>query len=107
MRRHAVFCAAALIAGALVPTPANAQPTPRVGERVSVTACPTAGVTATCLMMRGPNGAVYNVTGLIPPPPSNTLIRVEGTVTDKLSMCNQGIVLDNMQWTRVEGRFPN
>ena len=98
--------AIALLAGALIG--AAAQAAPQVGERVALTACPHAGVTAPCLTVNGPDGTVYNITAATPKPPFNgRMIRLRATVSDKLSACLQGIVLDRIRWTPVRQKCPN
>jgi hypothetical protein len=77
----------------------------RRGERVSVTGCPYAGVTANCLMIKAPDGTLYNISAVTPRPRStDRVIRVRGVVTDKVSICGQGIVLDRIRWTRTRQR---
>jgi hypothetical protein len=71
-------------------------------------ACPHAGVTAPCLTISGPDGTLYNITGAIPKPPLNgRMIRLRATVTDKMSACLQGIVLDRIRWTPVRQKCAN
>jgi len=81
---------------------------PKRGERVSVTNCPHVGVTANCLMIRAQDGTLYNISGVSPRPrlSSRRMIRVRGTVTDKASICGQGIVLDRIRWIRTRQRCP-
>jgi hypothetical protein len=91
---------------ALLSWPAQAAPKP--DQRVTVTGCPFAGVTASCLMIKGSDGTVYNITGVSPKPRvMDRMIRLRGAVTDKASMCNQGIVLDRIRWTRTRQRCSN
>jgi hypothetical protein len=86
----------------------SAVAAPKRGDRVVVTACPFAGVTAKCLMIRGADGTIYNITAASPRPRfGQRMIRLRGTVTDKFSMCGQGIVLDRIRWTRTRLRCPN
>jgi hypothetical protein len=85
----------------------SAQAQQKRGDRVSVTGCPFPGVTAGCLMIRSPDGIIYNVTAVSPKPRlSGRMIRLRGTVTDKLSICGQGIVLERIRWTRTRQRCP-
>jgi hypothetical protein len=86
---------------------AAALAAPKPGENVSVAACVRPGVEASCLMISGPDGAVYNVTGASPKPPGDVVIQLRGTVTEKLSACNQGVVLDNISWTATQQKCPN
>ena len=91
---------------ALVSFPAQAAPKP--GERIAVFACPYRGVVATCLMINGADGAVFNISAASPQPRlTGRMIWLRGTVTDKASMCSQGVVLDRIRWTRLPQRCPN
>jgi hypothetical protein len=106
MRADLVPAAAALCAAALYSS--GAQAAPKLGERVAITGCPYAGVTAACLMLNGADGTVYNISGIIPRPrPIGRMIWLRGTVTDKPSLCAQGVVLDRIRWTRVRQRCSN
>lgn len=98
-----VMAAGALIATLLSAAPAQAAP----GDNVSVQACARAGVEANCLVMIGPDGSVYNITSANPKPPLDVMIQLRGTVTDKLSACNQGLVLDNINWTPTQQKCAN
>jgi len=60
------------------------------------------------------NGMSFTVT----PPPNITsvspkprlverMIRLRGTITDKVSMCNQGVVLDRIRWSRTRQKCSN
>jgi hypothetical protein len=87
---------------------AAAQAAPPVGFRVALTACPHAGTTAPCLTINGADGSVYNITAATPKPPLNgRMIRLRATVSDKLSACLQGIVLDRIRWTPVRQKCTN
>ena len=102
MRSGAI--AAALVGAAMLQGSALAAPKP--GETVAVTACVRPGVEAACLMVDGADGAVFNVTGAKPKPPLDVLIELRGTVTDKVSACNQGVVLDHISWTATRQKCP-
>jgi hypothetical protein len=98
--------AVALCAAMLTSFVAPAEPM-RHG-RVAITGCPYPGVTANCLMIKAANGAVYNITAISPRPrPSGRMIRVRGAVTDKMSVCGEGVVLDRIRWTSTRQRCPN
>jgi len=97
-----------MAAGAALLLSLPAQAAPSVGQRVTVTGCAYAGVTATCLMIKGSDGTIYNITGVNPRPRVlDRMIRVRGTVTDKASMCNEGIVLDRIRWSRTRQQCSN
>jgi hypothetical protein len=86
----------------------SAQAAPQAGERVALTACPHAGITAPCLIITGADGTLYNITGAAQKPPLNgRMIRLRATVSDKLSACLQGIVLDRIRWTPVRQKCTN
>jgi hypothetical protein len=86
----------------------SALAAPKRGDRVSVAACPFAGVTANCLMIRATDGTVYNITAAAPRPRlGDRMIRLRGTVTDKVSICGQGVVLERIRWTRTRQRCAN
>jgi hypothetical protein len=105
--RAGLVCAGALAVAAVLIAGA-AQAAPQVGERIALTACPHAGITAPCLTVSGPDGTVYNITGATPKPPlDGRMIRLRATVSDKLSACLQGIVLDRIRWTPVRQKCTN
>jgi hypothetical protein len=88
--------------------PISAAAAPKSGERISITGCPFPGVTAKCLMIRAPDGTLYNITAASPRPRlSGRMIHLRGVVTDKVSICGQGIVLDRIRWTRRRQRCPH
>jgi hypothetical protein len=92
---------AALLACAIA-SPATAE-----GKKVTITGCPYPGVLATCMMIKDKGGTLYNITGANPKPqPNDVAITLTGTVTNKLSMCNQGTVLDDIKWDRTKMRCP-
>lgn len=97
--------AAALAGAALAPAAALAAPKP--GDTISVTACVRPGVEAACLIVRGADGTVFNVTSANPKPPLDVVIELRGTATDKVSACNQGVVLDHISWTATRRKCPN
>jgi hypothetical protein len=78
------------------------------GQRVSFSGCVFTGAPDMCLMIKSPDGTLYNVSAINPRPRSlDRVIRVRGTVTDKASACNQGIVLDRIRWSRTRQRCAN
>jgi hypothetical protein len=104
----AVPAVAAIVLGAAMLATPSAQAAPKVGERIAITACPYRGVVATCLMINGADGTVFNISGGNPKPRlMGRMIWLRGTITDKASMCSQGRVLDRIRWTRLPQRCPN
>jgi hypothetical protein len=107
MNGFQIVAAAAIVAAAsLTSVPASAEV--RRNERVTITSCPYPGVTGNCLMIKGANGTVYNITAISPRPREHgRMIRVRGTITDKMSVCGEGIVLERIRWTRTRQLCPN
>ena len=107
MKFPRVIAGALILAVALLASQA-AEAQSKRGERISIVTCPFAGVTANCLMARAQDGTIYNITGVSPRPRlTGRMIRLRGIVTDKASICGQGIVLDRIRWTRTRQRCPN
>ena len=74
-------------------------------KTVTVTGCATKGTPEFCVMITGPKGANYNISGANPAAPIGKKIRLRGTVTDKLSPCG-GTVLDDINWAPIKGGCP-
>ena len=70
-------------------------------ESVKLTGCPQNGVTAGCLVIQDNGGQTYNITAADPKPdPAQQLvITLTGETSTDVSICNQGIVLKNIQWS--------
>jgi len=76
---------------------ANAQ------QKVTITGCPTPGVEANCMMIRGADNKTYNISSAKQRPDiGQRAIRLTGTPTKKVSYCQQGIILDNIAWSYTE-----
>jgi hypothetical protein len=98
---------AALLAATLMMS-AVAHAAPATGARIALTACPRQGAVPSCLMINGSDGTVYNITSATPRPPlDGRMIRLRAIVTDKLSACLQGTVLDRIRWTPVRQKCAN
>src|SRR5262247_3616493 len=97
-----------LVALMLGLTALPAQAASAAGQRVAFSGCAFAGTPDMCLMIKSPDGTLYNISALVPRPRAlDRVIRVRGTVTDKVSVCTQGIVLDRIRWSRTRQRCPN
>jgi hypothetical protein len=97
-------CAAILAA---LTAASDIQAQPKRGDRVTVTGCPYAGVTGNCLMIRAPDGAVYNISSALPRPRTGSrMVRLRGVVTDRASACGEGVVLDRIRWVRTRQLCP-
>jgi hypothetical protein len=85
----------------------TAAAAPKAGQSVAITACVYPGVEGNCLMIRGADGTEFNINSANPKPPRDVMIELRGTVTDKVSACNQGYVLDNIRWTATARKCGN
>jgi hypothetical protein len=101
--RIELAASAVLLATLVLPAAATAAP----GDSISVMACARPGVEAKCLVITGTDGSVYNITGANPRPPLDVRIQLRGTVTDKISFCNQGLVVENITWTATQEKCGN
>jgi len=91
--RPAIAAALVLASGCA----ANAQ------QRVSVVGCPVPGVEARCLVIRGSDNVTYNISDARQwPEIGQRAIRVTGTKTNKVSYCQQGVVLANITWSYTD-----
>ena len=106
MRAWLIAMAVGLVALGLVVLPMQAAP--NIGQRVTFSGCIFTGTPDTCLMMKSPDGTLYNVNTITPRPRAlDRVIRVRGTITDKASVCTQAIVLDRIRWSRTRQHCPN
>jgi hypothetical protein len=95
MTRRTVIAATALVVSSAFA--ANAQ------QRVFVVGCPTTGVVAKCLVLRGPDNVTYNITDARQRPEiGQRAIQVTGIRSNRLSPCQQGVVLKNVAWTYTD-----
>jgi hypothetical protein len=72
-------------------------------QKVTVIGCPTPGVEANCMMIRGTDNKTYNISAAKQRPDiGQRAVRLTGTTSRKLSYCQQGIALDNIAWSYTE-----
>jgi hypothetical protein len=72
----------------------------RAAEKVSVQGCPTAGVEHNCLVIKGTDGATYDISGAKPRPRTGYLaISLTGEKSDRMGICMQGPILIKIKWT--------
>jgi hypothetical protein len=72
-------------------------------EEVTVSGCPQAGVETGCMMLKAPDGTLYNVSAAEPKPTAGVAGTATGTVSQAASLCMQGIVLKPATWTPMPG----
>lgn len=72
-------------------------------EDITVSGCAAAGVEANCLVLEA-DGKTYNITAAQPTPVPGTYGTIKGTLTDKMSTCQQGVVVDPATWEVEPGK---
>ncbi len=61
---------------------------------------PTAGVEVNCLVLKGPDNVVYDISAAKPRPRLGyRAVQLSGTKSHKLGICQQGPILENIQWS--------
>jgi hypothetical protein len=87
------FRVAICLVTAAIVTNSNAQ------ETVTANGCPITGVEANCLILK--QGSVsYDISAARPRPRVGYMaIRLSATKSNKLGFCQQGVILEDIQWT--------
>ena len=86
----------------MLPLMLAAMAVPALAEEVTVSGCASAGVEANCLVLKS-GDKTYDITAAQPAHPG-TYGTVKGTLTDKLSACQQGPVIDPATWEVETGK---
>lgn len=73
------------------------------GEDITVTGCAAAGVEANCIILEA-DGKTYDITAAQPTPFPGTYGTLKGTLTDKVSTCQQAVVVDPAMWEVEPGK---
>jgi hypothetical protein len=73
-------------------------------EDVTISGCASAGVEANCIILKTDDEKTYDITAAQPAPVPGTYGTVKGTLTDKLSTCQQGPVIDPAAWEVEAGK---
>ena len=76
---------------------------PALAEEVTVSGCPQAGAEAGCIVLKAPDGTLYNVSAAEPKPTVGVAGTATGTVSQAASLCMRGIVLNPATWTPEPG----
>ena len=67
--------------------------------RVNLVGCPTAGVEMNCLFLKGPDNVLYDISAAKPRPRLGYMaVQLSGGKSHKLGICQQGAVLEDIQW---------
>ena len=67
-------------------------------EEITVSGCAALGAEAQCIILET-GGKTYNITAAQPTPMPGTYGTVTGTLSDKVSACQQGQVIEPASWT--------
>jgi hypothetical protein len=101
---------ALLVAGSvLTMTSVIAQPSQAQGAQVMIQGCVKQGVEGGCLIITDrASGKTYQINAAIPKPdPARGLvIRLRGTVVNKIDFCQQGPILEDIKWNYTKMRCP-
>ena len=105
MRNWGLFFAAAALAGLLLTNAAGAQQPPPA-KTVNILGCVSEGVEF-CLIIRDIRSRkTYQINAAIPPPPQGPVVQLTGTVVTVVDFCQQGPILNNIQWNATPLRCP-
>lgn len=79
------------------------------GQVVSVLGCPRQGVEAGCLALVGANGMTWDISAAQPRPDpyGEYVVELTGRVSDRMSICQQGPVLEDIEWRYTPVRCPS
>ena len=89
--------------GLIIPLSFIAMAMPAFAEDISASGCAAAGVEANCLVLKS-GDKTYNITAAQPTPVPGTYGTVKGTLSDKMSSCQQGQILDPAIWEVEAGK---
>jgi hypothetical protein len=103
MRRAALLALGALALG----TSACAGTPDGSSRDVSVAGCPLAGVEVGCIMLRAPDGQLFNITAADPKPAlDGRMIRLRGAPSSDMDFCMQGTKLAGISWSYTGAMCP-
>ena len=72
-------------------------------ERVNLVGCPAAGIEMSCLILKGQAGVAYDISAAKPRPRVDYLaVRLSGTKSHKLGICQQGVILEEIEWSYTD-----
>jgi hypothetical protein len=87
----------------IIPLGLIALVTPALAEEISVSGCAAAGVEANCIVLKS-GDKFYDITAAQPTPVPGTYGSVKGTLSDKMSTCQQGQIIDPATWEVEPGK---
>jgi hypothetical protein len=81
----------------------GATAAPALSEEVTLSGCAAAGVEANCILLKS-GDKTYDITAAQPAAVPGTYGTVRGTLTDRVSVCQQGPVVDPATWEVETGK---
>jgi hypothetical protein len=108
MPTRGLLFAAAMLAGAIATTSADAQQLPPVGTKVDVYGCVGRSRDNLCPIITDRKGAVYTISSATPQPdPAKGLgVHLKGTVVSLITFCWSGPILGDITWNYTRQRCP-
>lgn len=79
------------------------MPLSAAAEEVTVSGCAAAGVEANCIILEA-DGKTYNISAAQPTPVPGTYGTIKGTLTNNMSTCQQGQVVEPATWEVEPGK---
>jgi hypothetical protein len=76
---------------------------PAFAEEITVSGCAAAGVEANCIILKD-RDKTYDISAAQPAPFPGTYGTVKGTLTDRASACQQGMVIEPATWEVETGK---
>ena len=77
---------------------------PAAAEEITVSGCAAVGAEANCIILKAEDGKTYDITAAQPAPAPGTYGTLKGMLTDRVSICQQGMVVDPAQWQVKPGK---
>ena len=69
-------------------------------EKVDLVGCPATGVEMGCLILKGRDNVAYDISAAKPRPRVGYLaVQLTGVEAGKAGICQQGIILEKIQWS--------
>lgn len=77
---------------------------PALAEEITVSGCAAIGVEANCIILKADDGKTYDITAAQPAPAPGTYGTLKGMLSDRMSICQQGLIVDPAQWQVEPGK---
>lgn len=81
-----------------------AMTVPAFAEEITVSGCAAVGAEANCIILKADDGKIYDITAAQPAPAPGTYGRLKGVLTDRMSVCQEGMIVDPALWEVEPGK---